>query len=52
MAREILMLSIKKGEAWAYDDITGTALPPHLVKEAKKPRGGVHPEDGSVHQGP
>ena len=34
--KELLFLSVKEGVAWAYDDISGAALPADLVKEARK----------------
>ena len=34
--KEMMMLAVKEGAAFAYDDITGASLPAHLVKEARK----------------
>ena len=34
--KEMMMLAVKEGTSYAYDDITGAALPADMVKEARK----------------
>ena len=36
LAREVLMLSVKNGDTWAWDDVSGASLPIELVKEARR----------------
>ena len=36
VAREVLTLSVKNGDTWTWDDVSGASLPVELVKEARR----------------